>query len=418
MAILDGPRTASGQQPIRVVDPAVLPALRADGYATLQRAVAQNAESLRSEISQAGLRGMGGAAFPTGRKWDLVADQPATPRYVICNADESEPGAFKDRAILAEFPHLVIEGIALAARAVGATKGWVFIRHEYDHERTILEDAITDAVNAGALGEGIFGSEFSFELEVFVSPGGYILGEETALLECMEDRRGEPRNKPPLPGEVGLHGQPTLINNVETFAHAASILRHGCDWWVSRGRPGFSGHKFFSVSGDVREPGVVLVPFGTPLRELLDLSGGMLEDRPLVAFSPGGASSNFLGPDALEVPVDFDALQEAGSMLGSGSAVFIAEGHSLLEIGLNITRFFHEESCGKCVPCRVGIQKALDRVGEATRLSDNDIELLSEIHATLERTSLCGLGQVALAPLLSLIRTFPEELREEPIPRG
>ena len=401
---------------IRSPSPAVLRSLDANGYSSLRLALARSPESIRADITESGLRGMGGAAFPTGRKWDLVASQPASPRYVICNADESEPGAFKDRAILEQFPHLVIEGLALAAHAIGAEKGWIFIRHEYAQEREILERALRVAREQGALGSGIFGTSCNFELEIFVSPGGYILGEETALLECMEDRRGEPRNKPPFPGQAGLHGQPTLINNVETFAHAASILRNGTQWWSDLGRPGFSGHKFFSVSGDIEQPGVLLVPFGTPLGELLELCGGMKDGQELLVLSPGGASSNFLGPESLAVPIDFDSLQQAGSMLGSGSAVFIAEGHSLLDVGLNITRFFHKESCGKCVPCRLGIEKALEQVGESTQLSRHDVDLIREIHHTLERTSLCGLGQIALAPLLSLARRFPNSIRAEADP--
>jgi NADH:ubiquinone oxidoreductase subunit F (NADH-binding) len=301
--------------------------------------------------------------------------------------------------------------MALAAWCVGAERGWVFIRHEYGPERRALEQAIDAAYASGALGKGIFGSGFQFDVEVFVSPGGYILGEETALLECMEDRRGEPRNKPPYPGTAGLWGRPTLMNNVETFAHATGILRKGVAWWRGLGMAGFAGHKFISVSGDVARPGVVLVPFGTTLGELLERCGGMREGRRLAAVAPGGASSNFLPPASLDVAIDFKTLEEAGSMLGSGAALFVAEGHDLLEVGRNVTRFFRNESCGKCVPCRVGTEKAVKLVEGTDEASEADRALLEEMGRTLLRTSICGLGQVALGPLLSILRNFPNASR-------
>ena len=380
-------------------------------YGALRCALAGDREKLPEILEEAGLRGMGGAAFPTGRKWKLVASTPDGPRHVIANADESEPGAFKDREIIRHLPHLLIEGMALAGYAIGASRGTVFIRHEYGPERRVLEAALEEAREAGALGQSIFGSPFDFEIEIFISPGGYILGEETALLECLEDRRGEPRNKPPFPGTSGLEGRPTLINNVETFAHATGILHQGAEWWHARGRPGFSGHKFMSVSGDVEEAGVHLVAFGTPLRELLDLCGGMRGQRDLLAVAPGGASSRFLGPEALETPIDFQTLADAGSMLGAGAVVFVSEEQDLLEVGLNVTRFFRNESCGKCVPCRLGTENAVQRIEAAGGIDEEARKHLEELHQTLARTSLCGLGQIALAPLLSLVERFPERMR-------
>jgi formate dehydrogenase/NADH-quinone oxidoreductase subunit F len=379
----------------------------ADRHGTLRAALGGDRWALCKTLAVSGLRGMGGAGFPTGQKWTLVADEPATPKYVICNADESEPGTFKDREVLRDLPHLVIEGMALAAYCIGAERGWVFIRHEYAPERVALQAAIDAAYAAGALGKNIFGSAFSFELEVFVSPGGYILGEETALLECMEDRRGEPRNKPPFPGVEGLWNQPTLFNNVETFAHVTGILHHGVDWWRSLGEGDHAGHKFVSVSGDVKRPGVVLVPMGTTLAELLERCGGMRDGQELIAVAPGGASSNFLPPDQLDVAIDFGTLEAAGSMLGSGAVVFVGESSDLLEAGRSLTRFFRNESCGKCVPCRVGTEKAVKMLELATDVSDDQQEELEELHATLARTSICGLGQVALGPLLSILRNFP-----------
>ena len=382
-------------------------------YAVLRAALASEADAVIAGLEASGLRGMGGAGFPTGRKWSLVAAETAHPKHVICNADESEPGTFKDREILHDLPHLVIEGMLLAAWCVGAERGTIFIRHEYAPERHRLEHAIAEARAAGALGKGLFGSGFDFDLQVFVSPGGYILGEETALLECIEDRRGEPRNKPPFPGNVGLHGQPTLINNVETLVHAVGITHWGVDWWRARGREGFPGHKFISTSGDVERPGVELFAMGTPLREILEAHGGIKAGGELLAVAPGGASSNFLGPEVLETPLDFEALTTAGSMLGSGAVVFVAEGSDLLDVGLSITRFFRNESCGKCVPCRVGTEKAVAMIEKAGGVSAEDEALLRSLDETLAQTSICGLGQVALGPLLSILERFPDR-----IPRG
>lgn len=359
-------------------------------------------------LEEAGLRGMGGAGFPTGRKWSLVAAEPARDKVVVCNADESEPGTFKDRELLHDVPHLVLEGMALAGYCVGATRGVVFIRHEYGAERFRLEAALAEARAVGGLGQALFGSDFSFDVEIFVSPGGYILGEETALLECMEDRRGEPRNKPPFPGHAGLDGRPTLINNVETLVHAVSIIHRGADWWRGLGVGDFVGHKFLSVSGDVAHPGVSLFPVGTPLRDVLEAHGGMKEGETLQAVAPGGASSNFLGPEALELALDFDALAAAGTMLGSGAAVFVAESRNLLDVGRSITRFFRNESCGKCVPCRVGSEKAVALLSPSSNLSDERQALLRSLHETMQQTSICGLGQVALGPLLSILERFPE----------
>ena len=328
-------------------------------YGALARWLTGDASDIGPTLEASGLRGMGGAGFPTHRKWSFVAAEPATPKVVICNADESEPGTFKDREILHDLPHLVIEGMALAARYVGASRGIVFIRHEYAAERLRLEAALESARSRGVLGDAVLGHDFAFDVDVFVSPGGYILGEETALLECLEDRRGEPRNKPPFPGRHGLHGQPSLINNVETFAHAAAILERGDPWWQSLGRGAHAGHKFMAVSGDVARPGVQLVPVGSSFRELLEGAGGMRDGRALAAFAPGGASSRFLPADALDLAIDFDSVEAAGSMLGSGAAIFVAEGRDLAEVGVDVLRFFRNESCGKCVPCRVGTEKAV-----------------------------------------------------------
>jgi len=350
-------------------------------------------------LKDAGLRGMGGAGFPAGRKWDLVAAQEATPKYVICNADESEPGTFKDREILANQPYLVLEGLLLGMLAIGAEEGWVFIRHEYGPEEQVIRREIEWLRETGLVGPDADGAGRRLSVEVFTSPGGYILGEESALIECMEGHRGEPRNKPPFPGTYGLHGQPTLMNSVETFAHIPVIATRGAAWWHAQGHGDHAGLKFFAVSGHVERPGVYCVPMGTTVRELLDLAGGVSGGRPLGAIQPGGASSNFIGPDQLDVELDFGTLQAAGSMLGSGALVVMAEGTDLLAAAVNVLRFFRDESCGKCVPCRVGSSKAHQIL--ADRGPD---ELVPELAEVMRRTSICGLGQVALGPVMSVPR--------------
>ncbi len=364
-------------------------------------------------LKESGLRGMGGAGFPTGAKWELVARQPRQPKYVIGNADESEPGTFKDRVILAELPYLVIEGMILAGLVTRAEQGILYIRHEYEAERQAFARALDHARTAGLLGETIQGTDFCFDLEIVVSPGGYILGEETALLEALEGKRGEPRNKPPFPGTHGLHGQPTLINNVETLALIPAVVRQGPAWWQAQGKPGFAGLKFIALSGHVERPGVYEVPVGTTVRELIEMGGGVRDGRPLKAFAPGGASSNFLPAEAVDVPLDFTALAKAGSMLGSGAVVVVAEGTDMLALATNVVRFFRNESCGKCVPCRVGSQKAveiLERV-QADKAGRTELDVLPELGETMTLTSICGLGQVALNPILSVMRHWPEEVR-------
>ena len=356
-------------------------------------------------LKESGLRGMGGAGFPTGVKWELVRKEARTPKYVICNADESEPGTFKDAKILADVPHLVLEGMMLAGHVVGATRGIVYLRHEYEAERVRLAAAIEKARSAGLLNP-------SFDIDIFVSPGGYILGEETALLEALEDRRGEPRNKPPFPGTHGLHGQPTLINNVETFANVPGIVLNGGAWYSARGKNGCAGLKFVAVSGHVERPGVYEVPLGTTVRELIDLAGGMKDGKKLLAFAPGGASSNFLPADKVDVKLDFAELAKAGSMLGSGAVVVVAEGTDLLALATNVTKFFRNESCGKCVPCRVGSEKAVELLDAvlAGKLPRTALDVLPDLGETMALTSICGLGQVAVAPALSVLKNFPNVL--------
>ena len=380
-----------------------------DRYAVLRDVLAGrlDAANIIAALKDTGLRGMGGAGFPTGRKWDLVAAQETTPKYAICNADESEPGTFKDREILATQPHLVLEGMLLGMLAVGAEEGWVFIRHEYGPEEQVIRREIEHLRETGLIGPDAGGSGRRLSVEVFTSPGGYILGEESALIECMEGHRGEPRNKPPFPGTYGLHGKPTLMNSVETLAHVPVIAARGAPWWNAQGRGDHAGLKFFAVSGHVERPGVYCVAMGTTARELLDLAGGVAGGQRLGAIQPGGASSNFIGPDQLDVELDFGTLQAAGSMLGSGAIVVMAEGTDLLAAAVNVLRFFRDESCGKCVPCRVGSAKAhvilngLIGAGGGPAQVDGDVRDLDQV---MRRTSICGLGQVALGPVMSVLR--------------
>jgi NADH:ubiquinone oxidoreductase subunit F (NADH-binding) len=386
-------------------------------YRVLREALAGQRDmgQLIEELKESGLRGMGGAGFPTGTKWELVAKQEAEPKYAICNADESEPGTFKDRQILAEQPHLVLEGLVLGMLATGCAEGWVFIRHEYEPEEEVLREELERLRGLGLLDEA------GVSVDIFTSPGGYILGEESALIECMEGHRGEPRNKPPFPGVAGLWGKPTLMNSVETFAHVPVIAERGADWWKAQGVNDGTGLKFFAVSGHVENPDVYCVPMGTTARELIELAGGVSDGRELLAFQPGGASSNFLGPDQLDVPLDFGPVAEAGSMLGSGAVVVVAEGTDLLAAATNVLRFFRNESCGKCVPCRVGSMKAhaiLSELVESGGGADDVDERIVELEATMRLTSICGLGQVALGPAISVLgmKRGGTEARPQPRP--
>ncbi|MGQ0574431.1 MAG: NAD(P)H-dependent oxidoreductase subunit E [Pseudonocardia sp.] len=382
----------------------------AQRYASLRALLAGSldAAAVIATLKDAGLRGMGGAGFPTGTKWGLVRDAAGDVRYAICNADESEPGTFKDRQILADQPHLVLEGLLLGMAVVGAEQGWVFIRHEYGPEEHVLRAELDELRRAGVLGPDACGSGRRLDVEIFVSPGGYILGEETALIECMEGHRGEPRNKPPFPGNYGLHGQPTLMNSVETFADVPVILQRGAAWWRDQGAGESVGWKFFAVSGHVERPDVYCVPMGTTVRELIDLAGGVLDGGEVGAVQPGGAASNCIGPDQLDVALDFGTLAEAGTMLGSGALVVLAEGTDLLAASTNVLRFFRDESCGKCVPCRIGSTKAHTLLRETldggrSVLDDGERAQILRLEEAMRKTSICGLGQVALGPVVSVL---------------
>ncbi|MPY98006.1 MAG: nitroreductase family protein [Actinophytocola sp.] len=378
-------------------------------YASLRALLAGEvtAEDVIATLQRSGLRGMGGAGFPTGKKWELTRAAEGPIKYVICNADESEPGTFKDRQLLAEQPHLVLEGMLMGMVAIGAEQGWVFIRHEYGPEEAVLEAEIANLHQLGLLGDDVLGSGKRLSLEIFTSPGGYILGEETALIECMEGHRGEPRNKPPFPGNFGLWGRPTLMNSVETFAHVPIIVARGDAWWQEQGRGESTGLKFFAVSGHIARPGVYCVPMGTTVGELIDLAGGVAGGAELGAVQPGGASSNFIGPEHLDTPLDFGTLADAGSMLGSGAMVVLKQGTNTLAAATNVLRFFRNESCGKCVPCRAGSTKAHDLLADALsnggELDESRQDRLRELEVVMRKSSICGLGQVALGPVISVL---------------
>lgn len=374
-------------------------------------------DEVLGQLKAAELRGMGGAGFPTSMKWDLVRKQPDPLKYVICNADESEPGTIKDRFIMTHLPHLVIEGMIIAGLVAGAKRGILYIRHEYAMQEEILGEEIRRCYHAGLLGKNILGSDFGFDLEVFVSPGGYICGEESALIEAIEGHRAEPRNKPPFPGQIGLWQKPTVINNVETFANVPQILARGVDGFAAQGVNGSRGLKFVGVSGHVERPGVFEVPMGTSMREVIfNHAGGIRGGRLLKAFAPSGPSSGYLPASMVDVRLDFKALADAGSMLGSGAIVVCDDTTCILDMALNAVRFYRNESCGKCVPCRVGSQKMTELLVRWTQgpVSEPqyraDLALLDDLSQTMSQTSICGLGQIAPSPIQSVLKHFRAEV--------
>ena len=366
-------------------------------------------------LKNSSLRGMGGAGFPTGMKWEIVRNAPGTERYIVCNADESEPGTIKDRFIMEQVPWLVIEGMIMAGLVTGARKGILYIRHEYESPREILQEEIARCYAQRLLGKGILGGDLTFDLEIFVSPGGYICGEESALLEAIEGKRSEPRNKPPFPGTNGLWNKPTVINNVETFTFATAILARGIEWYKAQGTNGSVGMKFVGISGDVNRPGIYEVPMGTKYSELIyQYGGGILGGKAMLSFAPSGPSAGYLPASMAELRLDWNAVAAAGSMVGSGAIVVCAEGRCMLDMALNAVRFFRNESCGKCVPCRVGSQKMTDMLTAWTqgKAGAGDFQLLDELSTAMKMTSICGLGQVVPVPIVSVMKHFPEVVRE------
>jgi formate dehydrogenase beta subunit len=390
-------------------------------YAVVRRLVeTRNWQEIIAALKAAGLRGMGGAGFPTSSKWELVRNAPGSPKYIVCNADESEPGTIKDRGIMENVPYLVIEGMITAGLVTGACKGILYIRHEYVDSKEVLQEEIDRCYEQGLLGSRILGSDLAFDLEIFVSPGGYICGEESALLEAIEGKRAEPRNKPPFPVTNGLWNRPTVINNVETFCLATVILARGVDWYKSQGKNGSVGMKFVGLSGDVLRPGIFEVPMGTTYSELIyEHAGGIPGGGKLLAFAPSGPSSGYLPASMTNLPLDWNAVAAAGSMVGSGAIVVCAEGRCMLDMALNATRFYRNESCGKCVPCRVGSQKLVEmlKAWTAGQSSKEDMQVLGELSTAMRQTSICGLGQVVPVPIVSVMKHFPGTVEEHIVHR-
>jgi NADH-quinone oxidoreductase subunit F len=393
------------------VDPTSLDAYRASGgYEALRRAFAIGPEAVIAQVTASKLVGRGGAAFPTGRKWAAVAAQPELPRYVVCNADESEPGTFKDRVIKEEDPFTVIEAMTIEGFAVGASRGYLYLRGEYPLARLRLANAIEQARAAGFLGDSVAGSGWAFDIELRIGAGAYIVGEETALFESIEGRRPEPRNKPPFPVEVGLFGKPTAVNNIETLANVPLVLRMGPEAYAAIGTEGSAGPKLFCLSGNVERPGVYEVEFGATLREVIELAGGVAGGRALRAVLLGGAAGVFVGPDRLDMPLTFEGTRAAGATLGSGVVMVFDETADVPDALRRIAAFFRDESCGQCVPCRVGTirqEELLDRLIEGRPLAslEADLALFADLARAMRDASICGLGQTASSALESAIRT-------------
>jgi NADH-quinone oxidoreductase subunit F len=407
---------------IGLVDPASLDDYRYQGgYEALRRAVRLGPAGVIREVTDSGLVGRGGAAFPTGRKWAAVAGQPVRPHELVCNADESEPGTFKDRVLMEGDPYSVLEAMTIAGYATGAERGYLYLRGEYPRALGALRTAIDTARERGFLGADVMGLGFAFDVEIRRGAGAYICGEETAIFNSIEGYRGEPRNKPPFPVEVGLFGRPTLVNNVETLVNVLPILTGGAAAYAAIGTERSSGPKLFCVAGGVARPGVYEVPFGTTLRELLDLAGGVAAGRSLQAVLLGGAAGAFVGPDAvlsgdspnpgLDVPLTFEGATAAGVTLGSGVVLVLDDTVDLAPFLVRIAAFFRHESCGQCVPCRVGTvrqEEVLLRLTSGRPLGgvETELALLADVGQCMRDASICGLGQTAAAAIASAIQTL------------
>jgi NADH-quinone oxidoreductase subunit F len=395
---------------VGVVDPSSLLDYRAHGgYAALDRAIQIGPEAVIAEVTASHLVGRGGAAFPTGRKWAAVAAQPVRPHYLVCNADESEPGTFKDRVLLEGDPFAVVEAMTIAAFATGCERGYLYIRGEYPEAETRVGNALAAAREAGLLGPDILASGFAFDIELRRGAGAYICGEETALFESIEGKRGEPRNKPPFPVEVGLFGKPTVVNNVETLANVPLIVLGGGATYAAIGTEGSAGPKLFCLSGHVARPGVYEVEFGATLGDLIALAGGVPGGRAIRTILLGGAAGVFVGPDALDTPLTFEATRAIGATLGSGVVMVFDETADLVGTLRRIAQFFRDESCGQCVPCRVGTvrqEELLARLaaGSSVRPPAEELALLGEIGQAMRDASICGLGQTASSAIESALR--------------
>jgi bidirectional [NiFe] hydrogenase diaphorase subunit len=385
------------------------------GYSALMRALTEMTPSeVVQEVVKSGLRGRGGAGYPTGLKWSTVAKAVGNQKYVICNADEGDPGAFMDRSVLESDPHRVIEGMLIGAYAVGASEGYIYVRAEYPLAIKRLRTAIRQAERIGVLGTSICGTRFSFRIELRLGAGAFVCGEETALIASVEGKRGTPRPRPPYPAQAGLFGEPTLINNVETYANIPPIIRNGGDWFAKIGTEKSKGTKVFALAGRVMNTGLVEVPMGITLREIVfEIGGGIPDGRAFKAVQTGGPSGGCLPSQYLDMPVDYESLAKAGSIMGSGGMIVMDDSSCMVDVAKYFMDFCMTESCGKCVPCRVGTYQMNDLLAKivARTAEPPDVAMLEELCDLLRNTSLCGLGQSAPNPVLSTMRYFAEEYK-------
>lgn len=384
-----------------------------DGYKALGKVLTEmNPEEVIDTIKESGLRGRGGGGFPTGTKWAFAAKQKSDEKYIICNADEGDPGAFMDRSVLEGDPHAVLEAMAIGGYAIGANKGFIYVRAEYPLAVERLKIAIAQAKEYGVLGEKIFGSDFNFDIEIRLGAGAFVCGEETALIKSIEGKRGMPVTKPPFPAVSGLWGKPTVINNVETFANICQIILKGADWFKSIGTEKSPGTKVFALGGKIRNTGLVEIAMGTPLREIIfDIGGGIPNNKHFKAVQTGGPSGGCIPARALNIPIEYDSLIELGSMMGSGGMIVMDEDNCMVDIARFFLDFTKDESCGKCTSCRVGTKRMLEILEKITsgKASMNDVEKLEKLANQVKNTALCGLGQTAPNPILSTLRYFKDE---------
>lgn len=389
--------------------------LRNDGYKSLAKAFESQPKDIIDEVRKSGLRGRGGAGFPTGMKWSFAAADTKFPKYLVCNADEGEPGTFKDRPILEKNPHVLIEGMVISAYALRAEHGYIYLRGEYPHAREILERAIAQAYEKNYLGNNILGKNITFSLSVYQGAGAYICGEETALIESLEGKAGQPRAKPPFPVNVGAWSMPTIVNNVETLSNLPYIIDIGGDEYSKIGSKECTGPKLFCVSGCVEKPGVYELPMGTTLRDIIfTYAGGTLGGKRLKAVFPGGVSTPVLPEDKIDCPMDYVAMPKFGSMLGSGAVIVMDETVCMVKVAYRALKFFEHESCGKCTPCREGtdwLRKILERI-EHGKGRKGDIELLSEVVGIIQGRTFCPLGDSAAGLVESMLEHFKNEFEE------
>jgi NADH-quinone oxidoreductase subunit F len=384
------------------------------GYEVLTRILQQKTppEEIIDEVKTSGLRGRGGAGFPTGLKWSFISRNAPGEKYVVCNSDEGEPGTFKDRDILRYNPHQLIEGMIIAGYAIGANVGYNYIRGEFWEPYERFEQALKEAREAGLLGRNLLGSGFDFELHSHLGGGAYVCGEETALLESIEGKKGQPRYKPPFPAHFGLYGRPTIINNTESLASIPVILEKGGEWFRDLGVENSGGAKLFSISGNINNPGVFEIPMGTPFAELLELAGGMKDGRPIKAVIPGGSSSPVIpGEQMMELTMDYDAIAAAGSMLGSGAVIVLDDSNCMVKVLERMSYFYYEESCGQCTPCREGtgwLYRVVHRI-ENGRGSQRDLDLLDDVAGKIAGRTICALGDAAAMPVQGMLKHFRDE---------